>query len=202
MGRATLHDPIDPLLAEIRGCRACAKELAHTPRPVLRASSTARLCVVGQAPGTKVHETGIPFNDRSGVVLRDWLGLPPEIFYDERRVAIIPMGFCFPGQDEKGADKPPRKECASLWRDKLFAGLPQIELTLLVGQYAQRWHLGAHNCGSVSETVARWRDFLPDYFPLPHPSWRNQGWLKTHPWFTEDVVPELRRRVAAILSSS
>lgn len=200
MGGAALHDPIDPLLAEIRACRACAKDLAHTPRPVLRASSTARLCIVGQAPGTKVHETGIPFNDRSGLVLRDWLGLTPEIFYDERRVAIIPMGFCFPGQDEKGADKPPRKECARLWRDKLFARLPQIELTLIIGQYAQRWHLGARHKGSVRETVAHWRDFLPDYFPLPHPSWRNQAWLKTHPWFAKDVIPELRQRVAAMLS--
>ncbi len=187
------------LVKEIRACRHCADQLPHAPRPVLRAHPDARLCIVGQAPGTKVHATGIPFNDASGQRLRDWMGLPPEIFYDERRVAIIPMGFCFPGQDAKGGDLPPRRECAVLWRARLFKRLPNLRLTVLVGAYAQRWHLGADAVSTLTETVAAWRSYGPSYIPVPHPSWRNTGWLKDHPWFAETLLPELKLRVNAAL---
>jgi uracil-DNA glycosylase len=190
---------LDFVIDRIRSCRLCADELPHEPRPVLRASETARLCVVGQAPGTRVHETGIPFNDRSGDRLRDWMGIGPDIFYDELRVAIVPMGFCFPGQDDKGGDLPPRRECAATWRDMLFEELPSFDLVLLVGSYAQRWHLGKRAKPSLSETVESWRDFAPTYVPLPHPSWRNNAWIKRHAWFEKELVPELQQRVANVL---
>ena len=188
------------LLADIRACRHCAALLAHPPRPVLRASPTSRLCIVGQAPGTKVHATGIPFNDASGVRLREWLGLTPEIFYDETRVAIVPMGFCFPGQDSRGADLPPRPECAPLWRPRLFPELRQIKLTVLVGFHAQRWHLGGDAASTLTETVRNWRRYLPRYIPVPHPSWRNTGWLKKNPWFAAELLPELKIMVRAALA--
>jgi uracil-DNA glycosylase len=184
---------LSKVLAEIRACRACAPALE--PRPVLRASASARLCIVGQAPGTRVHASGVPFSDPSGVRLRGWLGLTPEQFYDEERVAIIPMGFCFPGQDAKGGDLPPRRECASLWREQLFARLPAIRLTLLIGQYAQAWHLKGVTKSSLTETVAQWRDYPESLMPLPHPSWRNNGWLKANPWFEAALLPDLRTRV-------
>ena len=195
----TAPDDLAALLREIRACRACAAQLPHLPRPVLRASATARLCVVGQAPGTRVHATGIPFNDPSGVRLRAWLGLTPERFYDETHVAIIPMGFCFPGQDEAGGDLPPRPECAPLWRDRLFAKLPALHLTLLIGRYAQLWHLRREVRASLTETVAHWRHYPADVMPLPHPSWRNNGWLRRNPWFEAELLPELKMRVQKVL---
>lgn len=187
---------LDKLLVEIRRCRECAPKLPHAPRPIIQASITARLCIAGQAPGTRVHETGLPFNDASGDRLRQWMGIDRETFYNEAKVAIVPMGFCFPGQDEKGGDLPPRPECAPLWRDKVFARLPNLELVLLVGQYSQRWHLEKHGKENLTETVRAWRSYLPQMLPLPHPSWRNTGWLKKHPWFEEELLPELRKRIA------
>ncbi len=172
----------------------------HAPNPVARLSSTARICVCGQAPGTRVHRTQIPFNDRSGARLRDWLDISESDFYDPRRVAIAPMAFCFPGQDAHGGDLPPPAQCAQHWRARLFAAMPQIELLLLIGQHAQRWHLGNQDRKSVTLNVAAWRDFLPEgKIPLPHPSWRNNGWLKRNAWFEEELVPVLRKQVHALL---
>ncbi len=179
-------------MAEARACTVCSAHLPLGPRPVLRASASSRLLIVGQAPGTKVHETGIPWNDPSGDRLRDWLGLDRDAFYDERRIAIMPMGFCYPGVDRNGGDKPPRPECAPLWHDRLLALMPGIELTLLVGMYAQRRYLGRGRRRTLTETVRDWRHYLPDYLPLPHPSWRNTAWLKRNPWFEADIVPFLR----------
>lgn len=190
---------LQELLAEIRACRHCAAHLPHEPRPVLQAVRSARLCIAGQAPGTRVHETGLPFNDASGDRLRQWMGVDRATFYDDPRIAIIPMGFCFPGQDEKGGDLPPRPECAPLWRARLFALLPNIELTLLVGQYAQRWHLDRRAKRSLSETVRAYEEYLPEYLPLPHPSWRNTGWLKRNTWFEQEVVPLLRREIRRLV---
>ncbi len=200
---------LDRLLDEIRACRLCVEApagapLAHEPRPVLRVSPTARLAVVGQAPGTRVHASGVPFSDPSGERLRDWMGVTAEEFYDVRRIAIIPMGFCYPGQDAAGADLPPRRECAPHWRPRLFQHLGQIELMLLVGGYAQRWHLDAEATHGVTTTVTRWREILersgpPRCLPLPHPSWRNNAWLKKHPWFEVELLPRLRREVRALL---
>lgn len=189
---------LDKLLVKIRRCRECAPKLPHAPRPIIQASITARLCIAGQAPGTRVHETGLPFNDASGDRLRQWMGIDRETFYNETKVAIVPMGFCFPGQDEKGGDLPPRPECAPLWRAKVFARLPNLELILLVGQYSQRWHLEKHCKKNLTETVRAWRNYLPQMLPLPHPSWRNTGWLKKHPWFEEELLPELRKRIASL----
>lgn len=190
---------LEGLVAAARACRVCAAQLPLGPRPVLRAEATARLLIVGQAPGTKVHETGIPWNDPSGERLRDWLAVDRETFYDAARIAIVPMGFCYPGRDSRGGDRPPRRECAPLWHPPLRAALPEVALTLLVGQYAQAFYLGARRRGSLSETVRAWRDVLPEFLPLPHPSWRNTGWLKRHPWFAAELLPELRARVHALL---
>jgi uracil-DNA glycosylase len=200
MGRTAL----DKLVADIRACRLCVDEpsgkpLPHAPRPVLRASRTARICLVGQAPGTRVHASGTPFTDPSGDRLRAWMGVTPDEFYDDAKLAIIPMGFCFPGLDAKGGDLPPRRECAPRWRSDLFELMPQIELTLLVGQYAQAWHLGAARKGSLTETVAAWREYLPRAIPLPHPSWRNNAWIRKNPWFEEDVLPYLRGEVRRLM---
>jgi len=201
---------LDRLLGEIRACRVCVEApdgmpLAHEPRPVLRASTSARIAVVGQAPGTRVHASGVPFSDPSGERLREWMGVTAAEFYDVGRVAIIPMGFCYPGQDAGGADLPPRAECAPRWRQRLFAELAQIELMLLVGGYAQRWHLQGPAARSVTATVADWRSILarpgrPRCLPLPHPSWRNNAWLKTHPWFEAELVPRLRKEVRRLLA--
>lgn len=187
---------LDSLLAEIRACRACAGELPHAPRPVLRASRTARICLVGQAPGTRVHASGVPFDDPSGDRLRGWLGIGRDVFYDESRIAIVPMGFCFPGLDAKGGDRPPLKRCAHLWRQELFARMPQIEFTVVIGQYAQAWHLGPRRRRTLTDTVAAWRDYMPEAMPLPHPSWRNNAWLKKNPWFEDEALPVLRAEVA------
>lgn len=190
---------LQQLMAKARACRRCEPELPLGPRPVLRASASARLLIVGQAPGTRVHESGIPWNDRSGERLRDWLQVPPELFYDEHRIAIVPMGFCYPGVDAKGGDRPPRPECAPLWHAPLRAALPKVELTLLVGMYAQRHYLGRRRQATLTETVRHWRDYGPDFLPLPHPSWRNTVWLKKHPWFEEDLLPVLRARVGVLV---
>lgn len=200
------------LLADIRACRHCVeapegKPLPHAPRPVLRASTTARLAVCSQAPGTKVHLSGIPFTDRSGDRLREWMGVTRDEFYDEAKVAIVPMGFCFPGQDANGADLPPRRECAPLWHRDLFASLPQIELVLAVGSYAQNWHLGAAAGRTLQETMGDWRKHLerkkrPRVLPLPHPSWRNNAWLKQNAWFDTELLPALRREVRLRLSEA
>jgi len=187
------------LVAAARACRVCAAHLPLGPRPVLRAASSARLLIVGQAPGTRVHETGIPWNDPSGERLRAWLAVDSETFYDEARIAIVPMGLCYPGRDDRGGDKPPRPECAPLWHPPLRAALPKVELTLLVGQYAQAYYLGPRRRGSLTETVRAWRELLPDFLPLPHPSWRNTAWLKRHPWFAAELLPELRARVRTLL---
>ena len=186
---------LERLLAEARACRLCEHHLPLGPRPVLRAAPAARLMIVGQAPGTRVHETGIPWNDRSGERLRDWLQIPAEVFYDESKVAIVPMGFCYPGVDAKGGDKPPRPECAPLWHPPLREALQNVELTLLVGMYAQAHYLGRRRQKTLTETVRHWRDYLPDFLPLPHPSWRNTAWLKKNPWFEKDLLPVLRKRV-------
>ena len=186
------------LLAEIRACRICEAYL--TPRPIVRASATSKLCVIAQAPGIRVHETGLSFNDPSGDRLRDWLGLDRGTFYDESRVTILGMGFCFPGYDANGADKPPRPECAPQWHPKLFAALPPFKLTLLVGTYAFPRYLGARAKSNMTETVKAWREYGPRYIPLPHPSWRNNAWLKKNPWFAEELVPYLQRRVKRLLA--
>jgi uracil-DNA glycosylase len=204
---------LDRLLAEIRACRFCAetpadKPLPHAPRPVLRVSPTARLAIVGQAPGTRVHASGVPFSDPSGERLRDWMGVSEQEFYDQRRIAIVPMGFCYPGQDAAGADLPPRRECAPRWRPSLFEHLDRIELMLVVGGYAQRWHLGAEATRGVTATVARWNEILeegtrrPRCLPLPHPSWRNNAWIKKHPWFEAELVPRLRTEVRAWITGA
>lgn len=196
---AAVERDLKRILAEARACRLCEAHLPLGPHPVLRAATGARLMIVGQAPGTRVHETGIPWNDRSGDRLRDWLQLPRELFYDERRIAIVPMGFCYPGVDANGGDRPPRPECAPRWHAPLRAALPKVELTLLVGMYAQRHYLGSRREKTLTETVRHWRDYQPDFLPLPHPSWRNTAWLKKHPWFETDLLPELRKRVKALV---
>lgn len=190
---------LEETLARIRACRLCAGEIP-APRPVLQASATARLCIVGQAPGTRVHASGRPFTDPSGERLRAWLGIGPEVFYDARRVAVVPMGFCFPGLDAKGGDRPPRALCARTWRRELFALLPRFRLVLLIGAHAQTWHLGDDAKPTLTETVAAWRTYGPHIMPLPHPSWRNNAWLKRHPWFETELLPNLRTRVAASLA--
>ncbi|MFI2810594.1 MULTISPECIES: uracil-DNA glycosylase family protein [unclassified Microbulbifer] len=190
--------PLQDLLREVRACRLCEDVLPLGPNPVLRAAESARLLIVGQAPGTKVHETGIPWNDPSGDRLRDWLAIDRDTFYDESRIAIIPMGFCYPGRG-KGGDLPPRPECAAAWHARLLELLPDLQLTLLVGQYAQRYYL-PHWYGSITENVRHYADALPaGYFPLPHPSPRNTLWLRQRPWFEKEVVPELRRQVKKVL---
>ncbi len=193
---------LSKLLAEIRACRICAPHLPHGANPVIRASARARLCIVAQAPGIRVHETGISFNDPSGDRLRDWMGVDRDVFYDEDKIAIIGMAHCFPGYDAHGGDLPPRKECAEAWQEKLFATLPRFDLTLLIGTYAFDWHLKGRAKKSVSETVKVWRDYAPEIIPLPHPSWRNNAWLKKNPWFAEELLPTLRRRVKQALKSA
>lgn len=188
-------------LKDIRACRVCAPSLPHEPRPVVRAQQSARLCIAGQAPGTRVHASGKPFTDPSGDRLRAWLGIDADTFYDESRVAIIPMGFCFPGLDANGGDLPPRKECAPAWRNKIFSLLPNIELTLLVGGYAQAWHLKGRVKPTLTDTVKAWREYGPQFIPLPHPSWRNNGWIKKNPWFETELLPYLRSRVAKLLAA-
>ncbi len=197
--RSSTERELDRVLRDARACRVCAADLPLGPRPVVRARATARLLIVGQAPGTRVHESGVPFSDPSGDRLRAWLGIDREAFYDRNRVAIVPMGLCYPGRDSRGGDKPPRPECAPLWHPPLLALLPAVELTLLVGLYAQRRYLNARRRRNLTETVRAWADYGPAYLPLPHPSWRNTGWLKRNPWFEAELVPELRARVRDLM---
>jgi uracil-DNA glycosylase len=189
---------LDRLVREIRACRLCAPYL--DPRPIIHVSKTAKLCIASQAPGMLVHKTGISFNDPSGDRLRDWMGVTREEFYDESRIALTGMAFCFPGYDKNGGDLPPRKECAATWRVRLFNALPQFETILLVGSYAIDWHLGDAKKSNMTETVKAWREYTPRYIALPHPSWRNNGWIKKNPWFERDLLPYLRRRVRRLLA--
>jgi uracil-DNA glycosylase len=186
------------LLAEIGACRACAGELPHEPRPVVRVSSSTRLLICGQAPGRRVHESGLPFDDPSGERLRGWMGVDRATFYGRREIGVAAMAFCYPGTAPKGGDYPPPPRCAELWRARLLALLPTVELTLLVGSYAQRWALGDRR--PMSMVVRDWRAHLPAVLPLPHPSWRNTAWLQRNTYFAKDVVPYLRDRVADILN--
>jgi len=192
---------LDVILDQIRLCRACADDLPHEPRPVVHVFAQTRMLICGQAPGRRVHESGLPFTDPSGDRLREWMGVDKDTFYADRRIGVAAMAFCFPGTDPKGGDYPPPKRCAQLWRPRLLKAIDQVEFTLLVGSYAQAWALGGRAKRSMTETVAHWRDYLPDFLPMPHPSWRNTGWLKRNPWFEDEVVPYLRRRTADILTS-
>ena len=205
---------LDQLVEKIRACRICrdrptGKILPHEPRPVLCVSSTATICVAGQAPGTRVHASGTPFTDPSGERLRAWMGVDSSAFYDVNRIAIVPMGLCFPGLDAKGSDLPPRRECAPAWRETIFSALPRLQLVLAIGSYAQRWHLGALARPTLTETVANWRAIMhataegpgPLILPLPHPSWRNNVWLKRHPWFEADLLPVLRAEIGRRLDA-
>ncbi len=178
-----MSETLNDLLARIRACRLCEAHLPRGPRPVVRAAESARLLIVGQAPGTRVHETGIPWNDRSGDRLREWLGLEPAAFYDECRIAIVPTGLCYPGRAPGGGDLPPRPECTPAWFAPLRAHLPAVRLTLLVGSHAQAAQLGARRRATMTDTVRAWRDYLPDLLPLPHPSWRTTAWERKNPWF-------------------
>ena len=189
------------LLTEIAACRACAGELPHEPRPVVRVFPQTRLLICGQAPGRRVHESGLPFDDASGDRLRGWLGVDRETFYGDPRLGVAAMAFCFPGTDPKGGDYPPPPRCAALWRPRLLQALPEVELTLLIGGYAQRWALPQTVGRPVAETVARWREHLPRFLPLPHPSWRNTAWLRRNPWFDDEVAPYLRLRTAELLAA-
>jgi uracil-DNA glycosylase len=191
---------LDVLLAEIRACRACAGDLAHEPRPVVRVSARTRLLIAGQAPGRRAHESGLPFDDASGERLRDWMGVDRATFYGHPAIGVAAMAFCFPGTNPKGGDYPPPKRCAQLWRPQLLAALPKVEFTLLIGAHAQAWALGRK--ASLLETVRDWRDHLPEILVLPHPSWRNTAWLKRNPWFEAEVVPYLRERVTSILTDA
>ena len=191
---------LDTLLGEIRACTLCAQHLPLGPNPVLRAGAEARILIVGQAPGTKVHATGIPWNDASGKRLREWLQMPPEQFYDPGRTGIGPMGFCYRGKAGPG-EAPPRPECSATWHPRLLPMLGRVRLTLLFGQYAQAYFLGARRKAPLTDTVRAWRDYAPDCMPLPHPSPRNIGWFRANPWFEAEVVPALRERVAAALAA-
>lgn len=196
------RDSVVGLSREIGACTDCAEDFAathtaHAPRPVAWLSPTARILVAGQAPGMRVHKSGLPFDDPSGDRLRAWMGIDREVFYDRSKLAILPMAFCFPGYDAKGSDLEPPKRCAARWRQRALDAMPQIELTLLVGSYAQKWTLGGRR--SLTETVRDWRTLGPDTIPVPHPSWRNTAWLKRNPWFEEEVLPVLRGRVAELV---
>ena len=198
MSTAIVSD-LEQLLREARACRLCEAHLPMGPRPVLRASESARLLIVGQAPGTLVHASGIPWSDASGMRLRGWLGLDRSAFYDEAKVAIVPMGFCYPGRGSTG-DLPPRPECAQTWHPRLLPMLPDVRLVLAIGQYAQTYFLGAQRKKSLTDTVQAWREYAPRVFPLPHPSPRNVAWFKHNPWFEAEVLPALRELVATALA--
>lgn len=189
---------LSDLVTEIRACTVCAAHLPLGPRPIVRLSATAKLLIIGQAPGTRVHESGVPWDDPSGDRLRQWLNMDRAAFYDKTKIAVAAMGFCYPGT-VNGADLPPRAECAPLWRARLLPLLKNVRLTLLVGAYAQHYHLGAAAKRTLGETVRAWRDYPADVMPLPHPSWRNSAWLKRNPWFENELLPVLRARVASAL---
>ena len=195
--RAIEYPTLEGLLAAVRQCRACEKALPLGPRPVLRAAASARILVVGQAPGAHVHASGIPWDDASGARLRNWMGVDTDQFYDESQIAIIPMGYCYPGRG-KGGDLPPRRECANLWLDQLLARLPRVEMTVLIGLHAQRHFLGGRRKRSLTETVKAWREFAPECLPLPHPPARNAPWFKRNPWFEHELLPVLRERIKSL----
>lgn len=205
VARRETGDELATLTAQVRACRICVeaplgKPLPHEPRPVLVPSATARILIASQAPGTKVHLSGVPFTDASGDRLRAWLGVTSAEFYDPSRFAIVPMGFCFPGQDAKGGDLPPRRECAPAWRGQLMELMPRLDLILTIGLYAQKWHMGSLRQGSLTDTVKDWRSFWETQspvkvLPLPHPSWRNTGWLKRNSWFETELLPFLRAEI-------
>lgn len=188
---------LESLLVEVRSCTICTDHLPHGPRPVVQLHEAARILIAGQAPGRRVHETGLPFNDPSGDRLRDWLGITRDVFYDETQVALVPMGFCYPGTGKSG-DLPPRPECAAAWRSALLSRLKGVELTLAIGQYAHAYHLH-DRAATLTESVRNWRNYWPQLVPLPHPSPRNNLWLKRNPWFELEIVPALRARVSAVL---
>ncbi|PMG45801.1 IclR family transcriptional regulator [Vibrio lentus] len=187
------------LLTEIRQCTACEPHLSHGANPVIQAHPSARLLIIGQAPGIKVHESSIPWNDASGERLREWLGMDSDTFYDEQKVAIVPMGFCYPGKGKSG-DLPPRKECAALWHQKVLQSLPNIQMTLLIGQYAQNYYLKERKNKTLTETVKNWQAWAPEFLPLPHPSPRNNIWIKKNPWFESEVIPYIRKHVSEHLA--
>ncbi|WP_336976756.1 uracil-DNA glycosylase family protein [Brevundimonas nasdae] len=193
---------LQDILNDIRACRACAGVLPHTPRPVVRVFPETRLLICGQAPGRRVHESGLPFTDPSGDRLRDWMGVDYETFYADPRIGVAAQAFCYPGTAPKGGDYPPPTRCAALWRPQLLEALPQMELTLLVGSYAQAWALSDRAKRTMTDTVRAWREYAPDLLVLPHPSWRNTAWLKKNPWFEAEVLPYLRERVRRILTSA
>lgn len=186
------------LLREVRACRLCEAHLPLGPRPVLQAGAGARILVVGQAPGTRVHASGVPWDDASGERLRGWMGIDKTVFYEPRQIAVIPMGLCYPGRGN-GGDLPPRPECAPQWMGRLLAALPQVELTLLIGLHAQRYFLGARRQRTLTETVRHWQDYAPAFFPLPHPSPRNTPWFQNHPWLDAELLPALRDQVHRLL---
>ncbi|RUO58996.1 uracil-DNA glycosylase family protein [Pseudidiomarina insulisalsae] len=194
---------LDNLLEHVRACRVCEENLPFGARPVLQASSQARILIAGQAPGRRVHATGLPFNDPSGDRLRQWLGVDRQQFYDARLFAIMPMGFCYPGTGKSG-DLPPRPECAPLWRKRLMAELPALELVLPIGQYAINWHLAEQGMiakkQTLTETVKQWQQFWPHVLPMPHPSPRNNLWLRRNPWFEEEIIPHLQQRVQSLIN--
>lgn len=189
---------LSTLTKEIRSCNICAEYFEHEPRPIVQLNPMARILIAGQAPGQVVQRTGIPFNDASGDRLRDWMGVTREVFYTDHAIAILPMCFCYPGSNKNG-DRPPRKECAEAWRHQVIALLPNIRLTLLVGSYAMDWHLKDRTKINLTETVKAWKEYLPEYLPLPHPSPRNNIWLKKNPWFESIVLPELKNRIKNVL---
>lgn len=204
-----MNDPVRSLEQEIRKCRICleqpaGKPLPHEPNPVAVLSAKARIRIIGQAPGTRVHASGKPFTDPSGDRLREWMGVDETVFYDAQKIAITPMGFCFPGLDRKGGDLPPRKECAAAWQDRVTRAMPQTELVLLIGMYAQKSYLGKRFAGTLTATVQDWSEIasrpgVPQCVPLPHPSWRNNAWIRKNPFFTRDLLPFLQRRVREVL---
>ena len=194
-------EPLSSLLAEIAACRACADDLPHEPRPVVMVGPQTQILICGQAPGRRVHESGRPFTDPSGDRLRQWMGVDEATFYDSGKIGVAAMAFCFPGTDPKGGDYPPPPRCAKLWREPLMTALPPMEVTLVIGSYAQAWTFRDRTKPTMTETVRAWRDYAPTHLPMPHPSWRNTGWLKKSPWFDEEIVPYLRQRVADILGS-
>lgn len=198
-----MTDTLSRLETRIRDCTLCAVDMERAPKPVLAVSSTATILIAGQAPGNLAMESGRPFTDPSGVRLRDWMGVNEETFYDARQIAIVPMGFCFPGYDKNGGDIPPMKRCAEVWRAELLAAMPAIKLTLLVGGYAQKWHLRKRMARNLTETVRQWQTYASEgLFTLPHPSWRNTGWIKKNPWFETETLPALKTAISSALLAS
>lgn len=191
--------PIDELLAQVRACRVCAEHLPDGPRPIVQAGSSARVVIIGQAPGRRVHRSGVPWDDPSGETLRSWLGVTSEQFYDRSIVALVPMGFCYPGSSASG-DKPPRPECAPLWHDRLLAELPDDRLDVIIGVYAQKRYV-SDRAETLTATVANWREYLPERIVMPHPSPRNRNWLTKNPWFEAETIPAVRERIAEFLSA-